>query len=297
MELRQLKYFQLVSQLGGVTRAAEHCHIAQPAISIAIQKLEEELGVQLFDRYQKKIVLTSVGHIFLQRVDDILDRVNNSVKEMDDYRKLQRGAIRIGIPPMLGAFLFPYIFSKFQKEHPDIELSVIEEGTLAIKVLLEQGELDVGIIMISDISSQLETTPITKSEISVCFHRDHHFSKLTKIPFSFLREEKLILLKEDTYVRQIVMEECARCNFNPGIAFSSNQIETVLRLVEQQVGITFLIDSLVNRNPHIESRPLADPLYVQAGLAWNKKRYLTHATQAFIDAIKSNPMQFEGAGS
>ncbi len=296
MELRQLKYFQLVSRLGGVTRAAEQCHVAQPAISIAIQKLEEELGVQLFDRYQKKIVLTSIGHIFLQRVDDILDRVNNSVKEMDDYRKLQRGAIRIGIPPMLGAFLFPYIFSKFQKEHPDLELSIIEEGTLAIKVLLEQGELDVGIIMVTETSTDLETTPITKSEISVCFHHEHPLRHLDKIPFNILKDEKFILLKEDTYARQIVMEECARNRFTPSIAFSSNQIETVLRLVEQQVGITFLIESLVNKNSTIESRPLVEPLYVQAGLAWNKKRYLSHAAQAFIDAIKNDPMRFEGVG-
>lgn len=291
MELRQLKYFQAVSQLGSVTRAAEQCHVAQPAISIAIQKLEEELGVQLFDRYQKKIVLTTVGHIFLRRVDDILDRVSNSVKEMDDYRKLQRGAIRIGIPPMLGAFLFPFIFSKFQKEHPDIELSVIEEGTLTIKALLEQGELDVGIIMISDVSPHLETTPITKSEIYVCLHQDHPLSRRSKIPFEELKDQQFILLKEDTYARQLVLEECAKCHFTPSIAFSSNQIETALRLVEQEVGITFLLGPLASRELSIVSRPLKNPLYIQAGLAWSKKRYLSNATQAFIDGIKNSPFQ------
>jgi DNA-binding transcriptional LysR family regulator len=291
MELRQLKYFQTVSHLGSVTRAAEKCHVAQPAISIAIQKLEEELGVQLFDRYQKRIVLTAVGHIFLRRVDDILERVNNSVKEMDDYRKLQRGAIRIGIPPMLGAFLFPYIFSRFQKDHPDIELSVIEEGTLTIKALLEHGELDVGIIMVSDISPSLETAPIIRSEICVCLHQNHPLSSLSKIPFEKLSGQQFILLKEDTYARQLVLEECARCDFTPSIAFSSNQIETALRLVEQEVGITFLLGPLASKNLSIVSRPLQNPLYVQAGLAWSKKRYLSSATQAFIDGIKNSPLQ------
>jgi len=291
MELRQLKYFQAVSQLASITRAAERCHVAQPAISIAIQKLEDELGVRLFDRFQKKITLNATGHVFLQRVEDILDRLDNAVKEMDDYRKLQRGAIRIGITPMLGAYLFPYIFSRFKRRYPEIEISVIEEGSLNIKKLLEQGELDVGIILISDISADLQTAQISKSEICVFLHHQHPLVKQAKIPFCLLRKEKFILLKEDTYTRKLVLEECAKHQFTPDIIFSSNQIETVIRLVEQQVGITFMINPMLHSNLRIESRPLADAMYVQAGLAWNRKRYVSHAMQAFIDDIMNNPMQ------
>lgn len=104
VELRQLKYFHLVTQLGSVTKAAEKLHIAQPAISIAIQKLEQEIGVQLFDRSQKYFVLTIEGHAFLQRIDDILNRLQDTIIEMNDYRQHRKGSIRIGIPPMLGAF-------------------------------------------------------------------------------------------------------------------------------------------------------------------------------------------------
>ena len=289
MELKQLKYFHLVSKLGGVTRAAEQCHVAQPAISISIHNLEEELGVQLFERSNKKITLTSTGHVFLRRVEDILARVNYSIKEMDDFKKLQRGAIRIGITPMLGAFLFPYIFSKFQRDHPLLELIVVEEGALSIKTLLEQGELDVGILLVSEKSPSLEMLPILKCEMCVCLPANHPLCRRDQIPFQKLKEQPFILFKEGAYSRQIVLEECAKYQISPSIVFSSNQIATILSLVGKEVGISFLLEPLIQDNPNVVSRPLSKPLFVQAGLVWNKKRYLSNATQAFIDAIQSYP--------
>jgi DNA-binding transcriptional LysR family regulator len=286
MDLRQLKYFMLVSKLGSVTRASEQCHIAQPAISISIQNLEQELGVQLFDRSHKKISLTSTGHVFYRRVEDILDRVSYSLKEMDDYKKLQRGAIRIGVSPMLGAFLFPYIFSKFQKDHPQLELIVVEDGALAIKTLLERGELDVGILLVSEKAPHLEMSPIIKSEICVCLSRKHPLAALERVPFKKLKEERFILFKEGAHSRQIILAECAKHQFTPNIVISSNQITTLLNLVENDTGITFLLEPLAQGNANVLSRRLSRPLYVQAGLIWNKNRYMTNSTQAFIEAIQ-----------
>lgn len=150
MELRQLRYFIAVSHLGSVTGAAEQCHVAQPAISIAIRNPGEELGVQLFDRGHKKISLTATGQVFLRRAEDIVDRVGYSIKEMDDYRKLERGVIRLGVTPMLGAILFPYIMSRFRADFPHLELQVVEDDALTSKSLLEEGELDVGILAVPE---------------------------------------------------------------------------------------------------------------------------------------------------
>ena len=287
MELRQLKYFLMVSKLGSVTRAAEQCHIAQPAITIAIQNLEAELGVQLFERSHKKISLTSTGQVFMRRVQDILERVDYSIKEMSDYRNLQRGIIRVGITPMLGAFLFPYILSKFREDYPQLELMVIEEGALSIKALLEKGELDVGILVVSEKFPLLEISPITKSEIYVCMAADNPLAERQRIAFPRLKEQQFILFTEDTLSRKIILQECARHQISPNIVFSSNQITTILSLIERGVGISFLLAPLVQNNPRIISRPLAKPLYLEAGLVWNPGRYLANSTQAFIDAIRS----------
>ncbi|MEI7429929.1 MAG: LysR family transcriptional regulator [Betaproteobacteria bacterium] len=291
MELRQLKYFMLVSKLGSVTRAAEQCHIAQPAISIAIQNLEQELGVQLFERSHKKISLTSTGQLFLRRVEDILERVDYSIKEMGDFKNLQRGIIRVGITPMLGAFLFPYILRKFREDHPLLELIVIEEGAISINALLEKGELDVGVVVVSEKDPQLEMSPIIKSEIYLCLSQDNPLASYKRIAFPRLRGQQFILFTEDTLSRKMILEECSRHQISPNIVFSSNQITTILNLVERGVGISFLLAPLVQNNPKIVSRPLVKPLYLEAGIVWNRSRYLANSTQAFIDAIRSYPFE------
>jgi DNA-binding transcriptional LysR family regulator len=212
--------------------------------------------------------------------------------EINDYKDLHKGTIRIGIPPMLGAFLFPYIFKEFRSIYPGIELIAVEEGTLAIQKQLDQGNLDIAVIMVNDLLPNLETVPITTSEIYVCLPPDHILKDREKVPFSALRDQPFILLKENTYGRQMILQECMKHDFIPNIVFSSSQIETILGLVEKGAGITFLLESIVRKHSNVISRPLLDPLGVRAGLAWNRDRYISNASRAFIDFIKEFPFQF-----
>lgn len=287
MELRQLEYFRTVCQFNNITKAANSLHVSQPSITVAIQKLEEELGVKLFDRSQKQLALTPEGSTFLQRVSAILDRVQDVEREMHDYRILQKGSIKIGIPPMIGAFLFPYIFAKFQQAYPYLKIIATEEGSLSIRSRLERGELDVGIIIASP-SPRLNTVPIVSGEILACLPPRHPLGMLPSIPFGEFRDQPLILFKEDTYSRQLILKECQAHQFTPNIVFSSGQIETTLGLVGQGVGITFLLDVIARKHPEILARPLANPLHVQIGLAWNRERYLSIAAKTFIDFITAS---------
>lgn len=285
MELRQLEYFQAVGRLASVTRAADSLRVAQPSVTVAIRKLEDELGVVLFDRSQKQIALTAEGQVFLRHVDDILGRVGDSVKEMNDYRLLKKGTIKVGIPPMVGAFIFPCVFAGFQKAHPWLELSVVEEGSLAIRGQLERGGLDLGMVIISNASPRLETAFITSRQLLVCLPPAHPLAGLPAVPFRQLRDEPFVLLKEDTYNRRLIMEECGKHGFTPRVVFSSSQIGTILGLVAQGVGISFLLDAVIAGHPGIAGRPLAEPLKIEIGLAWNRERYLSKAARAFIDFI------------
>lgn len=285
MDLRQLKYFQMVSQLGSVTKAAEQLHIAQPAISMAIQKLERELDVTLFDRSQKHFTLTPEGSIFLKRIEDILTRLQDTVIEINDYKTLAKGTIKIGITPIIGAFLFPRLFAEFQKAFPYFEPSFVEQGSLNIRSRLEKGDLDIGILITSKISPKLATLPITTCQILVCYTDGHPLSGAKSVAFDELRNYPFIMFREDTYSRKMILEECASYGFKPNIVFSSSQIETVLGLVEQGIGITFLPDAIACKHPNIKFCSLAKPLSIQAGLAWNKERYLSSAAKSFIDFV------------
>lgn len=287
MELRQLEYFQMASRLNNLTRAAERLHVSQPNITVAIQKLETELGTSLFDRTQKQLALTPEGQLFLRRVDNALRELKDAVIEIDDYKQMQKGRIQLGIPPMIGSYLFPRIFYGFQKLHPKLELSIVEEGSLAIHDKLDLGELDIGIVILANAPSSLNVLPLARHQILACLPPDHPLAKNTAIDIRDLRDEPLILLKEDSYHRRIILSEFDRHQFTPHIRLSSNQLNTIKSLVANGMGISFLLDVMTEKESALVGKPLTQPLYVEIGLAWKKDRYLSLASRAFIEFITS----------
>ena len=299
MELRQLEYFEAVSRLYSFTKAAGELHVAQPSITNAIQKLEEELGVQLFDRSQKKIALTLEGQAFQSRVAKILFDVRQAVSEMSDFRTLNKGSIKFAVPPMIGAYLFPDIFTIFKSSCPNLDLVVYEEGSLAARNMIEKEELDLGLIILPEKSGVLNTVPITREEIRLCMSPKHRLSDAKSVSFDELAGESFILLKEEFYHRQLVLNECARHGFSPHIVFSSSQIETIKAMAASNVGIAFLMNMVVRNNQSLVSVPLAEPLYITIGLTWKKEKYLSKAAQAFIDFIVdyTKSSKFQGAGT
>jgi DNA-binding transcriptional LysR family regulator len=287
MDLRQLEYFQMVCRLNNMTRAAERLHVAQPAISVAIQKLEEELGVQLFVRGQKQFMLTAEGRVFLTSAEDILTRTQDAILEMAEYRDLKKGTIRLGVPPMIGASMFPHIFAGFKHVYPNLELKIVEEGSLAVREMLEREQLDLGLVITSHASALLTTQIIAKGEILLCVSPFHALADETTVSFERLRNEAFIMLKEDTYHRQVVLAECRKHGFEPDIVLSSSQVDTIKGLVARGVGISFLLDRVVRQDEQICCSHLAEPLYLEIGLAWKKDRYLSKASQAFIEFMST----------
>ena len=285
MELRQLQYFQSVGRLLSITKTADKFNIAQPSVSIAIQSLEKELGVQLLDRSHRRIAFTAEGDIFLQKVDDILALLTDAVRQMTDSRVLDTGYVSLGITPTTSSVLFPRIFADFHTHYPHINLTSVEEGSLAVVKLLEQGELDIGIIINSELASNLEILPLKTEQVVLCLPTSHPLVGSKWITFKTLKDYPFLLFKEDTYLRQIILQECTKKQITPKIAFSSSQIETIVSLVQEGAGVTFLLDSTVRKYANIVGLPLAEPLIVQMGLAWNKDRYLSKAAHAFIDFV------------
>lgn len=283
MELRQLEYFYMASRLRNITRAAQRLHVSQPNITVAIQKLESELGVQLLDRSQKLLTLTPEGTVFLSRIEVALENIRDAVRELDDYKNLQKGAVKIGIPPIVGAYLFPKIFSHFAQQHPSLELSIVEDGSLAIRHALENGELDLGMVITTGIGNLLSTQPISKEEIVVCLPKDHPLADRQSIALEELTGEALIMLKEGSYHRHVLMTAFEKLAIVPNIILSSNQVETIKGLVARRVGVSFLPRVMLEDSDSLVGVPLENALYIDIGLAWKKDRYISRAGRAFIE--------------
>ena len=287
MELRQLEYFQMASRLKNITRAAERLRVSQPNITVAIKKLEGELGIQLFDRSQKQLSLTPEGAVFLGRVEVALRNIQDAVLEVNDYKQLQKGTIKIGIPPMMGAYLFPKIFSSFQRRYSHLDVYLHEEGSVAIREQLERDELDFGIIIIPDTSPNLQLLPMARSQIVCCVPEDSDLAARKAITLQDVEDHNLIMLKEGSFLRQTMLQKMKTAGFTPNIVLESNQVVTIMGLVASGVGNAFLLDMIVRDTLGIRAIPLATPVYVDVGLAWKRDRYISRAAQSFIEFSKS----------
>ncbi|MHC1759929.1 MAG: LysR family transcriptional regulator substrate-binding protein [Negativicutes bacterium] len=131
----------------------------------------------------------------------------------------------------------------------------------------------------------MQTLPIAKGEIQVCLSKEHALSQSPVLSFAELRKESFVLIPDGTYIRRTVNAEFKRHQITPHIVISSGQVETLLRLVRKGVGISFIIDFIARQYPDIVVIPLSDPLPIEIGLAWKKDKYLSLASQAFIDFL------------
>ncbi len=287
MELRQLEYFQMASRLKNITRAAERLRVSQPNITVAIKKLEAELGIQLFDRSQKQLSLTPEGAVFLNRIELALRNIQDAVLEVNDYKQLQKGTIKIGIPSMIGAYLFPKIFSSFQRKYSHLDVYLYEEGSMKIREQLERDELDFGIVIISDASPSLQLLPMSTNQILACVPESHPLAEKSSLCIQDMADTDLIMLKEGSFLRHRVLQKLKAASITPNIVLESNQIETIKGLVSSGVGIAYLLDFIVEGTPGIKALPMSEPIFVDVGLAWKKDRYISKAAQSFIDFCKN----------
>ena len=276
----------MASRLKNITRAAERLRVSQPNITVAIKKLEAELGIQLFDRSQKQLSLTPEGAVFLARVEVALRNIQDAVLEVNDYKQLQKGTIKIGIPPMMGAYLFPRIFSSFQRRYSHLDVYLHEEGSVAIREQLERDELDFGIIIIPDSSSNLQLLPMARSQIVCCVPEDSDLAARKAVTLQDIEERSLIMLKEGSFLRQTMLQKMKAADVTPNIVLESNQVVTILGLVASGVGNAFLLEMIARDAPGIRAIPLATPVYVDVGLAWKRDRYISRAAQSFIEFSK-----------
>lgn len=290
MELRQLQYFQMVCQLNNITEAAKRLYVSQPSITSSIKNLEKELSCELLDRSKKQIFPTAAGKIFLKRVDEILSQVDNAALEMKDYEDFKNGILTIGIPPMIGSIIFPKVFIDFKKLHPNIKLNITEYGSITTRLMIEKGDLDLGLIINDSSNKLLASFPIFNSELFVCTKKEHPLSKQSTISFKDIKKEPVILLNEGFYIRQKVLESFNKCNITPNIILSSDHLETIKGLITSGVGISFLLKEVVKDNEKIAKIPLSTAVPIKIALAWKKDRYQSNASKAFIDFLITNPI-------
>ena len=285
MELRQLRYFLEIARLGSFTRAAEQLNVAQPAVSMAIRKLEETLELVLFNRQDRKVSLTAEGEIFQEHARRIMGDLQSAEQEMAELRGLGKGEVRVGIPPMMSSYFFPAIISNFTRRYPDLHLSVNGEGSWRIQKMFSQGELVMGVIAGRSVPDTLECRHFLREEVVVCVPPGHPFAKRCSVPFAEFVREPLVFFKEGYYLRELFFEELRETGGTPNIVFETNLYSLIKPLVRDGLGITSFLRMVVANDSDLTAVSFDPPLHLDLMIAWKKHAYLSRPNRAFVDFL------------
>ncbi|MEV2907673.1 LysR family transcriptional regulator [Paenibacillus larvae] len=241
MELRQLQYFVKVAKKQHVTQAAEELHVAQSAVSRQIHLLEAELGVNLFVQKGRNLQLTSVGRLFLSRVEEILLDLEKAVNEIHEFLDPDAGEIRIGFPHSIVITLMPNFVSRFRKNHPNVRFRM-KQGTYNTLIRdVIQGEIDLAFITpYPEDHDQVSGEIILTEELFAVLPPNHELAGEKAIRLIQLKDEPFVMFSEDYSLRAIAMNACMKAGFVPDIEFEGEETDTIRGLVAAGMGVSLL---------------------------------------------------------
>lgn len=286
MDIRHLEYFTEVAKHLSFTKASQTLHVTQPSISKAIKNLEGELGVPLFYRSSKQLELTDAGKAVLINAKEVLQAFKNLTLELTDIMELKSGEIRIGIPPIVGAAFFSKFISQYKEKYPLVIITLTEVGTKKIKLGVEEGTLDIGLICtLPAPNSSFEIINVIKDPLMLIVHRDHGLALKKEVHFSELDNEPFILYRKDFTLYDLIIEECSKNHFQPNIVCESSQKDFLLGMVEGKMGIALLPSKICKNisNDEIAVIPLVQSnVNLELGMIWKKNKYLPFTVREFI---------------
>jgi DNA-binding transcriptional LysR family regulator len=285
MELLQLKYFQTVARLEHMTKAAEQLQIAQPSLSKTIARLEEDLGVPLFDRKNRQLSLNTYGKLFLERVDRVFLELKEGKREIKELSERSENQITlaVSIPRVL-----PDLLSSFLRTNPDVRFQQVLESTSSMKQKLEKAEIDFSISSVPFDDSEIVWEPLMEEEIYLIVPPNHPLSKCEKIHLNEVKEESFISMNTGFGFRNLTDEFCLEAGFVPNIAFEGDEPGVIGDLVRQGLGIAFVpeISWMHQTSPSPHKIKIVDPqCHRTIGLGWSKRRYLSKSALKFREFV------------
>ena len=290
----------MVAKLEHFTRAAEELYVAQPSLSRAIARLEEELGVDLFDRQGRQVRLNRFGRFFLHRVERVLHELEVGKQELADIVGTERGEIGLVFQHTIGVYVLPDMLQEFLSAHPAVTFRLAHTSTAPILRQLREGEFDLCISSLPFDRKQLQATALMTEEIFLAVSSGHRLAARKHIQLKEVADEPFIAMKRGYSLRDIGDELCRKAGFEPKIAFEGDEMPTVRGLAAAGLGVA-LIPALGWQGV-VEPAPvrlhITDPICERTiWLSWDEEHYLSAVTRLFREFVKDYFTQLEGRGS
>jgi LysR family hydrogen peroxide-inducible transcriptional activator len=266
MTLTQLKYILAVENHLNFIQAAEECHVAQPSLSAQIKKLEEELGVVIFDRGRHGVSVTEQGHQILEQARVILNEAERLNEVANTQQKAVKGTLKLGMIPTIGPYLLPHFLEPLHKQYPDLNIQLTEDKTESLVRLLEQGKLDAAILSTPEKAPANLMEKVLYYEPFVIFaHESHALLKNQNVKIDSLKNFYPILLDETHCMRDQVEEICAHQQTSPNhVYLVQGTLSTLITIVDHQNSFTLLpslaLDVLSTAQKKNQVRPIVNPI-------------------------------------
>ena len=281
-----MKYFQTVCRYGSITKAAEELFVSQPTISFCIKELESEFGVRLFHRRHNRLQLTVEGSYFLDKVNDILQSVDALAVQMKNMGN-NRNHVKIAVPAMISTFLFPQIFNAYSKNYPEVELEMLETGSLQVRKLVDASSVDLGITIRDDVvDDTYNELPLVSTELVFCVSRKHPLADRKQISFKELSDEHIILFKADSYQNIFIKRAFSEAGVEPNIMLYSSQLYTIKQFLSYGNVGAFLYRQVAEMDKDLVCIPLEQPIIQDIALIWTKNGNLYSDSENFIQFAK-----------
>jgi LysR family cyn operon transcriptional activator len=229
LDIRHLRYFLAVAEAESFSRAADRLGISQPSVSQQMRDLEAGLRVPLFQRRGKRILLTPKGLIFQEHARTVLRQLENFLEELNRGPGQLRGALHLGVVPVLNVPLVPHLLGLFTADHPAISVVVEEISSTDIETALEEGRMDVGLGFMTRYSPNLRYERLCTDEFALIVSEAHPWAKRRIVPFSELHQQRLLQLTDSFVMRRMTDEICRNHQVRPRTVAEISAIETLLR--------------------------------------------------------------------
>lgn len=289
MNINFMRYFVTVAETKSFTAASKKLNIAQPGISMALSKLEKELGTDLINRSKRKFELTYAGEVFLEHCINILNSTNNAITEIREINNLEQGSIKIGAPFLFCNSRLPEIIDEFRALRPNLKLEVKAGNSQTLQNMILSNEFDVVILNKNDITNNMESTDIFTDELHALMSKKHPLANSKLIPLKQLCQHPMCRPLETVIIDQFFEQIRHSKNLKPNVALETTIYEVAYSSLINQSLITVNGSRLYRYHQDIINVPIeGGPYKFTLAAAWAKNRYISKATQEFLDFLKSN---------
>ena len=285
IDIRHFRYFQAVAEELHFGRAAARLCIAQPALSRQIQQLEEEIGMPLLRRTQRRVELLAAGKVFLERTHLILEEVARATVDARRTGEGQFGRLSVGFIHSSTYGLLPSIIERFRHLYPDIELELHEMPISEQHVALSRGLIDIGLLRLGPAPTELEIQPVMEDPFLVAVPHTHPLAKRESIHLNELVDELMIMFPKrgSPLFHSRVMTMCESAGFTPRVVQQATQIHTVAGLVGAGLGLAIIPGTALNlhlKGVHfLEILDRPEPVHVALG--WLRAKEDMPAVRSF----------------